>query len=405
MVTYLERVYSQAALDSVSRNQSDQPGLPSPLPCVSGLLLKFMPPGEFHYLLQHLIRSHSYSYQGSLHPHIARYYLVSVLQNLFALHRAGSEGYYHGDIKPDNLMMTEEGKPLLSDFGAAKPDYERVWTSEGFSGTVVYLPPEYFEGEGVAGRWYSFNVSAEQYFYVVPVDTSPAPRYAKALSNWMGDGVNLKFRLPAVPTFPRLYPLSILIEITCKSSPLALSCSSQPESFEFPRNPSLENIDIQLYSDLVLRDTAIESETITEKIMSGFNISRYGNHHGWCKDVEISRSAPTWAVDPNKPQQGFWSEGINVTGTLLFSDLYVPFHMGSISTSLTLKVQVGFPGLFNTARMVVDDLPISSGIPPRTMTKAHTTSYDDKDSNSHPMMEQDPNRLLLQAYVDVLNQR
>ncbi|KIJ28950.1 hypothetical protein M422DRAFT_37149 [Sphaerobolus stellatus SS14] len=322
------------------------------------------------------------------------------------------------------------------------PKAESDLVSLPFSFALPYkdLPPTYSGGNrdesgakityyiravGVAGRWYSFNVSAEQYFYVVPVDTSPAPRYAKALSNWMGGwvtygqrdnvrksifswssgSVNLKIRLPAVPTYPRLCPLPIVIEITCKSPPLALSCSSQPESFEFPRNPSLENIDIQLYSDLVLRDSAIESETITEKIASGFNISGYGNHHGWCKDVEISRSAPTWAVDPNKPQQGFWSEGINVTGTLLFSDLYVPFHMGSISTSLTLKVQVGFPGLFNTVRMIVEDLPISSGIPPRTMTKTHTTSYNDKDSNSPPMMEQDPNLLLLQAYVDVLNQR
>ncbi|KIJ31994.1 hypothetical protein M422DRAFT_783650 [Sphaerobolus stellatus SS14] len=159
MVPYLGRVYSQRSLHLAQRYHSDPtnshpPGLPAPLPLVSGILLKFMPAGDFRSLLRHLSLNYSYSAKGSVHPHIARYYLISLLRNLFALHHAGLEhGYYHGDVKPDNIMMSEEGKMLLSDFGASRPDRENVWRGR-YGGTVAYLAPEYFEGDYLCGESY-----------------------------------------------------------------------------------------------------------------------------------------------------------------------------------------------------------------------------------------------------------
>ena len=43
-------------------------------------------------------------------------------------------GYFHGDVKPENIMLTEEGTAKLSDFGCAG--------IKGISGTRAYFSPE-----------------------------------------------------------------------------------------------------------------------------------------------------------------------------------------------------------------------------------------------------------------------
>ncbi|MCA9181716.1 MAG: protein kinase, partial [Planctomycetales bacterium] len=61
-------------------------------------------------------------------------------QVVSALSHASKHGLVHGDIKPGNLILAEDGILKLSDFGLAKT--EQTSPSTGISGTLSYMAPE-----------------------------------------------------------------------------------------------------------------------------------------------------------------------------------------------------------------------------------------------------------------------
>ena len=63
-----------------------------------------------------------------------------------ALHRAHRSGVIHGDIKPANILVTDDGKVKLSDFGIAR-FATQVSGSGRMMGTPAYLSPEQILGE------------------------------------------------------------------------------------------------------------------------------------------------------------------------------------------------------------------------------------------------------------------
>jgi WD40 repeat protein/tRNA A-37 threonylcarbamoyl transferase component Bud32 len=73
-----------------------------------------------------------------------------------ALHYAHGQGVIHRDVKPSNIMLDEQGRPHLMDFGLAKRDAgELTMTLDGqVLGTPAYMSPEQARGEGhrVDGR-------------------------------------------------------------------------------------------------------------------------------------------------------------------------------------------------------------------------------------------------------------
>ena len=66
-----------------------------------------------------------------------------------ALHHAHERGVIHRDLKPGNIMITNEGEPHLMDFGLAKREAgEITMTVEGqVLGTPAYMSPEQAQGE------------------------------------------------------------------------------------------------------------------------------------------------------------------------------------------------------------------------------------------------------------------
>ncbi|WP_214316929.1 serine/threonine-protein kinase [Nonomuraea sediminis] len=84
---------------------------------------------------------------------------------LTALGAAHAADIAHRDVKPANVMLGEDGRVLLTDFGIAAHDADtRVTATGALVGSLEYMAPERFDGigSGPAGDLYSLGVTLYQ---------------------------------------------------------------------------------------------------------------------------------------------------------------------------------------------------------------------------------------------------
>lgn len=86
------------------------------------------------------------------------------IQAAEGLAEAHQRGILHRDIKPDNLLLTEDGDLRIADFGLARLEGATRLTQTGTSmGTLGYMAPEQVEGEDADHRADLFALGATLY--------------------------------------------------------------------------------------------------------------------------------------------------------------------------------------------------------------------------------------------------
>ncbi|MYR55117.1 protein kinase, partial [Streptomyces sp. SID625] len=80
--------------------------------------------------------------RGALQPRAALDILEPVLAALGAAHRAG---FVHRDMKPENVLIGDDGRVKVADFGLVRAVDSVTSTTGAVLGTVSYLAPEQME--------------------------------------------------------------------------------------------------------------------------------------------------------------------------------------------------------------------------------------------------------------------
>ncbi|MGW7367665.1 protein kinase domain-containing protein, partial [Streptomyces sp. NPDC054841] len=80
--------------------------------------------------------------RGALQPRAALDIMEPVLAALGAAHRGG---FVHRDVKPENVLIGDDGRVKVADFGLVRAVGSETNTSGSVLGTVSYLAPEQIE--------------------------------------------------------------------------------------------------------------------------------------------------------------------------------------------------------------------------------------------------------------------
>lgn len=103
---------------------------------------------EIHYIVMEYVKGKTLKQiireEGKLNPNISINYAIEIAE---ALNHAHKNNIIHRDIKPHNIMVTEEGRVKVMDFGIARAaSTSTVTTTSSVIGSVHYFSPEQARG-------------------------------------------------------------------------------------------------------------------------------------------------------------------------------------------------------------------------------------------------------------------
>ena len=112
-------------------------------------------------------------------------WLGPLLEGLAAVH---ATGFLHRDIKPDNIFIRADGKPVLIDFGAARQALGGETKSLTAILTPGYAPLEQYSGEGKQGPWTDLYAMAGVLYRAV-TDKNPPDAVSRIRGDELATGV------------------------------------------------------------------------------------------------------------------------------------------------------------------------------------------------------------------------
>jgi serine/threonine protein kinase len=118
--------------------------------------------------------------QGPIAPRTAVRLMRGVIE---ALHEAHANGVVHRDVKPHNILLDADGRPLVADFGIARTDSLDLTRSGAAMGTLAYMAPEQrSKARSVDGR--ADVYAAAGTLYALITGREPLDLYVNA--DWTG---------------------------------------------------------------------------------------------------------------------------------------------------------------------------------------------------------------------------
>lgn len=115
---------------------------------------------------------------------------LRIVETVAAVHR---EGVLHGDLKPENVLLDDNDRPWLADFGMARAirsvrldthvSRSMSESGGGWGGTLHYLPPEGIHGEAPTQAWdvYALGVMLHEILLGARPDRAATPENLKAV--------------------------------------------------------------------------------------------------------------------------------------------------------------------------------------------------------------------------------
>ena len=150
-------------------------------PNVVRVLALFEENGTAYYVMDYIAGeslSQRLKRMGTLPENEVLQYTRSLIETLHSLHNQAPTSIYHLDIKPANIMLSDEGEVILIDFGASKNvDPETGVTSNSeLAYTRGFAPPEQMEGSIERfGPWTDFYALGATIYNLLSGKTPPVP--------------------------------------------------------------------------------------------------------------------------------------------------------------------------------------------------------------------------------------
>jgi len=260
-------------------------------PFLVGLHYAFQTPDKLYFVMDYVSGGELFFHlqkEKKFSEERVRFYGAEIVAGLEYLHNAG---VIYRDLKPENLLLTNEGHLVMTDFGLSKEGLHDAGDRTGtFCGTPEYLAPEILEGKryGKAVDWWSFGTLMfemltglppfysedvqQMYAMIMSADLQPppsmSPEAGDLLKRLLERDPETRLCAPAIKQHPFFASIDWDLLVQKKITP--------PWIPEVKGEDDTRNIDAQFLQESVNIDD--DAENVTDAVANAFEGFTYMGH-------------------------------------------------------------------------------------------------------------------------------